>query len=552
MTSDRRRVLVTSDREDATYELDAADLRVVGRHPAGGVAVALGADDRTVALADAHGGVRLLDRRTSRVRPLGAGGAGAITRMAFTPDGATLAGVTARGKLILWDVGAGRVKERFDAHAGSSEAVAVTPDGQTAITSGIDGRVALWNVAGSRLLQHVPLRRRFELGDDFTPRGVALSPDDKTLAVTQSDGTVDLIDSATLRRRDVLRTGAGPALAVAFSPDGRLLAVTGDGGRVGLWDAHTLTPVARLSGLRSWTQAVAFSPDGRLVAAGDTNNERVGLRVWDVASHTPTSVRAYLPVNALTFSPDGRLLAVAAMDRGVSVRDPRSGRLVAHLRTDELARSVAFSPNGRLLFVGLLNGVGQFYATRDWRPVGGRIRGQDQRLLNARFSPDGQTLATSSADGTVMLWDVATRKPIGSPVPVERDSYVAAVMSGDGHLFALSAGKEGIRLALSPSTWKQQACTIAGRELTTREWADALPGRGYRRVCGCAPRRRREIYRVPPERRPHSYRAAGRCLHRPQPAVATDRSGDVLQATDGHFTGDRRVRVARRRARPPG
>jgi WD40 repeat protein len=173
------------------------------------------------------------------------------------------------------------------------------------------------------------------------------------------------------------------------------------------------------------------------------------------------------------------------MDKGIEVRDPRSGRLVVHLSTHEFARSAAFSPDGRLLFAGLLNGSGQFYGTRDWRPVGGRIRGQEQRLLDARFSPDGRTLATSSADGTVMLWDVATRKPIGSPVPVNRDSYVAAVMSGDGaHLFALSAGTEGIRLALSPSTWERQACSIAGRELTAREWDDALPGRAHRRVCG--------------------------------------------------------------------
>ena len=234
----------------------------------------------------------------------------------------------------------------------------------------------------------------------------------------------------------------------------------------------------------AWTQAVAFSPDGRLVAAGDTNGDDT-MRVWDVASRTPTPVVAFVPVNAITFSPHGRLLAVAAMDKGVQVRDPRSGRLVAHLRTAEFARSVAFSPDGRLLFVGLLNGAGQFYATRDWRPVGGRIRGQGQRLLSALFTPDGRTLATSSADGTVMLWDVATRKPIGPPVTVERDSYVTAAMSRDGaHLFALSAGTEGIRLAVSPSTWKQQACAIAGRELTAREWADALPGRGYRRVCG--------------------------------------------------------------------
>src|SRR5215207_9137270 len=103
MTADRRRVLVTSDREDATYELDAADLRVVERHPAGGVALALSPDDRTLALADANGGMRLLDRRTSRERSL-AGRPGRVSRMTFTPDGATLVGVADRGRLIVWDV----------------------------------------------------------------------------------------------------------------------------------------------------------------------------------------------------------------------------------------------------------------------------------------------------------------------------------------------------------------------------------------------------------------------------------------------------------------
>ena len=79
-----------------------------------------------------------------------------------------------------------------------------------------------------------------------------------------------------------------------FSPDARLLVVTGDRGRVGLWETRTLTPVARLSGLGAWTQAVAFSPDRRLIAAGDTNDERAGVRIWGVTTHTPTSVHAEL------------------------------------------------------------------------------------------------------------------------------------------------------------------------------------------------------------------------------------------------------------------
>ena len=172
------------------------------------------------------------------------------------------------------------------------------------------------------------------------------------------------------------------------------------------------------------------------------------------------------------------------MDQGTEVRDPRTGRLVARPKTGEFARSVAFSPDGKLLFVGLLNGSGQFFSTRDWRPVGARIRAQGQRVLYPRFTPDGRTLVTASADGTVQLWDVAGRKPIGSPVMVEPDVFVAAALSRDGkNLYALPTGPRGIRLSLSPDVWKRQACLIAGRELTRREWRDALPSRPYQAVC---------------------------------------------------------------------
>ena len=162
----------------------------------------------------------------------------------------------------------------------------------------------------------------------------------------------------------------------------------------------------------------------------------------------------------------------------------RTSRLVADLATGDLARSVAFSPDGRLLFVGLLNGAGQFFSTRNWKPIGGRIRGQGQRILYPRFTPDGRTLATSSADGTVQLWDVASRRPIGSPVRVEPDVFVASALSHDGaYLYALPTGTRGIRLALSPEVWKRQACTLAGRTLSRREWREAIPARPYRAVC---------------------------------------------------------------------
>jgi hypothetical protein len=115
----------------------------------------------------------------------------------------------------------------------------------------------------------------------------------------------------------------------------------------------------------------------------------------------------------------------------------------------------------------------------------GGPKGVEVRILSARFTPDGRVLATSSADGTVQLWDVTGRRAIGAPLMVEPEAYVAAAMSRDGRsVYALPTGRDGVRLAVSARDWKRQACAMAGREITRREWADALPGRDYRTVCG--------------------------------------------------------------------
>lgn len=91
--------------------------------------------------------------------------------------------------------------------------------------------------------------------------------------------------------------------------------------------------------------------------------------------------------------------------------------------------------------------------------------------MRMTFTPDGETLLSVTENGKLA---VIADRPARTGAA---GSYVAAALSRDGaHLYALSPGTKGIRLTLSPSAWKQQACAIAGRALTAREWPDALPG----------------------------------------------------------------------------
>jgi len=493
-TADRRRVFVTSRGDNRTWQIDPKRLRVEHSWPVGDRAGVVSADGQVFALGSEDGTVRVLQLGSGEVRSLKGRHDGRLLRMRFTPDGRMLVTTSQEGQIFVWDVERGVVVERFAGHSDAIEGLDLTADGRTLITASSDGRAILWDLGGDRRLERRFLvRRRFEL--PFTPRGMAVSPDGRALAVTHSDGTVDLIDTRTLRPRRSLRALEGAAAAAAFSPDGRLLAVAGEGGRVTLWDARTLAPAGQLKGIEDDSGALVFSPDGALLAAaeveldaGETEaREPRPLRLWDVRRRAPTSFRGRSSASSIAFSPDGELIAAAAFEQGTHIRDARTGRLVKRLETDEFSRSVAFSPDGELLFVGQYDGRGQLVSTENWKPVGRPLEGHRARITTAEFARDGRTLVTAAADGTVALWDVASREPLGPPLELTAGTYISAVLGPDGsRVFAVDPRGNGISLVLSRDAWKRHACFVAGRELTAAEWEDALPRRPYQAVCSGA------------------------------------------------------------------
>ncbi|MEP6954652.1 MAG: BTAD domain-containing putative transcriptional regulator [Solirubrobacteraceae bacterium] len=498
LTADGRRLFVSSVNDDATFEIDPQRLRVLHRYPVGAAAGAVSPDGRAFALGSQAGGVRLLDLRSGAVGRFAGRHQGAIERMRFTPDGRTLVTSAADGNVIAWDVARGEIRETFPGHSGDVYGLAVSTDGRTVYSAANDGRAIVWDLVGDRRLDRPFAAGRPFVADDGDqyPIELALSADGRTLALTQDDGTVNFVDTHTLRRRGSLRAMPGFTAAVEYSTDGRLLAVTGKGGPITLWDARTLRPAGTLRGLRSTSQALAFSPDGRMLAAAELGQyvkqryEGSSVRVWDLRRRVLTPVHFlarhgaanFFP--ALAFSPDGRLLAAAAAGDGTEIRDAHTGRLVVRLHTDDLARSVAFSPDGKLIATGQYDGRLLLWSTRNWRPVGRPVEAHEGRVITLSFSRDGRTLASASEDGTMRLWDVGSEKPVGSPLVVGHGAWVSAALTPDGsHLLAVSDQGRGVRWDISPAAWKRHACRVAGRELTAREWQDALPGRPYRSIC---------------------------------------------------------------------
>jgi WD40 repeat protein/DNA-binding SARP family transcriptional activator len=516
LPSPDRRLLVASD--EATYAVDAETLRVVRRYPVGALSAAISPDGRTLAIEDPDGALRLLELESGRVRTLAGRGDAGLGIGAFSPDGRTLATHDDDGNVIAWDVKEGVEIETLEGHSAVVRGQAFSPDGRTLYTASDDSSAIIWDVGGDRRLGRpfpTPIAKH-PLGEP-SPPAFALSPAGRELAVARLDGRVDLIDAESLRRTGRFEAfHQTPALAIEYSPDGRRLAVAGGRGGVGLWDARSgervgsllRTPRDPLFRNPHNVQALAFG-QGDLLAAAEIGGT---VRIWDLntrellrppwpASHCPRRPRAcalriFPPfVLGLAFSPDGSQLAIPfgasfpQVDDGVDLRDVGSGERLAKLPVDGEVRSVAFSPDGRLLAGGQVDGSTLLWATNTWRQAGQPLVLREASTLGVAFSPDSRTLATSHDDGTVVLWDVESQQTIGSPLPGmaaawDDDTWVTARFTPDGaRLFAGSNVGRTIRWEADPAVWMQHACAVAGGGLTPEQWEEIVPEQDYRDVC---------------------------------------------------------------------
>jgi WD40 repeat protein len=271
-----------------------------------------------------------------------------IWSVAFSPDGKLLASGSWDRTARLWDLSSGHELHTLSGHTDLVDTVAFSPDGHTLATgsSASDKTIKLWTVSSGRELRTLS-------GHQNTVYAVAFSRDGKTLASGSADNTVKLWNVAS---GQVIRTIAAHSnwvRTVAFSPDGRLLASGGQDNALKLFDANSGLLIRTFPGHMATVASTAFSPDGRMLASGSEDNT---IKLWDVASgrqlHTLCGHKNI--IYSVAFSRDGRTLASAGQDFSIRLWDVASGLELKSI--PDLARSVAFSPDGHVLASGTSGG----------------------------------------------------------------------------------------------------------------------------------------------------------------------------------------------------
>jgi WD40 repeat protein len=263
-------------------------------------AFALSANGGSIAAADKHSGIRLLDTMTSQVQRTFKQQANVL---AISPDGQTLAAGSERG-LSLWDIDAAARKWRTEKLRIDVTQLAFSSDGclvaaHTIQWKGSKGRdeVRVWDVASGEQV-HV-------IGVDDWPFSVLFSPDSAVLVVAagfeadtrgpaeaQSGSAVQVWDTQSWRLKHRLLCDSEEVKNVTFSPDGKLLVATHANRTATLWNLKRGTRFHVLEDAAGELTCLAFSPDGKKLATG---NHDGWICFWEVSTARPLATLQVLP-----------------------------------------------------------------------------------------------------------------------------------------------------------------------------------------------------------------------------------------------------------------
>jgi predicted Ser/Thr protein kinase len=143
-------------------------------------------NNQMVAVGDSAGQIRLFHLAQKKVTASWQAHTGAVTALAFHPNGAVLLSGGEDATLAVWDVVAVSLVKRLEGwHQREVRAVAFRPDGQIAVSCSMDDRLRVWRTSDWQVMLTREGGRNWALALAFSPDGalIASASKDETVKV---------------------------------------------------------------------------------------------------------------------------------------------------------------------------------------------------------------------------------------------------------------------------------------------------------------------------------------------------------------------------------
>ncbi|MBM3994910.1 MAG: WD40 repeat domain-containing protein [Planctomycetes bacterium] len=196
---------------------------------------------------------------------------------------------------------------------------------------------------------------------------------------------------------------------LAVSKDGNYIASASEDNTIKIWAVADGKNTQTIKGHSDAVITVAFSPDGTKVVTGSADKT---LRVWNVA--------------------DAKELASFVVEREIEKKDAK-GKVTKEKEKGRMFTSAAFTPNGKNVIAGNLDGVIKVYDVEGKKEV--REVKAHEGIWALALSPDGTKFATGGFDQTIKIWNVADGKELKT-IKAHLGTVVALAFSPDNESLA--------------------------------------------------------------------------------------------------------------------
>jgi WD40 repeat protein len=231
---------------------------------------------------------------------------------------------------------------------------------------------------------------------------------------------------------------------------------------------------------------------GTLTKINDVTFKVGYVTVWNVASgkvvdefHQPDDQA----ISTVVFSADSRRVVSVGGAGTVALWDVARHSLMRSWKTtDDFTFGAAFNPDGSVIATGGAGGgLTSFWNSSTGRPLPPALPGSNW-VYPAGYYDRGAGLAVArvnpdcNCNGQVELWDVPSRSLIAT-LPIG-GGFPGAVVTPDGRDVVTTSMTGHLTIwPLTLQRWIADACLIASRRLTPREWHAYLPGLPYQPAC---------------------------------------------------------------------